>query len=109
MAIGLDDEISLIKNRSSYISHSLKIISKDDNYSIKAFPDYFYIGFPDVVIWAVYEGRLKVREIYAPYDESELFVEGYLRGDIVEKIINLYLKTTGLELECRIVDQNQVK
>lgn len=108
MMVGFDDEVSLIKNRSSYISPSLRIISKDDSYYIKAYPDYFYIAFPDVVCWAVHKGRLKVRQIYSFYKESELLIDGYLRAEIVQKVINLYLNNTGLDLECKIINQTEI-
>ena len=103
-----EDDLYLGRNGYRYVSPSLKIIGKNPDLKVRAYPDYFFIAFPDVVYWALETEILKVNQMLSFYTDAELIIDGFANPDILKKIINLYLKSTKNELECRIIDHYQL-
>lgn len=91
------------------VSPSLKVIAGNSEYSVKAYPDFFYIAFPDVIKWALTKGWNKVEELLIENkEELEKITGDQISPRILRGIIDLYLKTTRCELECKIIESQYV-
>lgn len=91
------------RNDHKQIAPSLKIIKQDPVGTwTEGYPSWFYIVFPDVLLWAIKgEGNRLIKKKFEYYSEEQ-FIEGNrIRPDVLNEIIQMYLKNTGKPLECK--------
>lgn len=80
-----------------------KIIDAPFEYKVPAYPDWFYIAFPDVVIWCMDgDGKQLLREKISGLTEEVVVEDGHFNASILESVIELYLKHNQNLLECQI-------
>jgi len=66
------------------------------------YPDWFYIAFPDVALWAIHGGGIElVEKKLQNYSEEEIFDGDHLNISILIGIIRMYLNNTSKSLECK--------
>lgn len=81
-----------------YATISLKQIINDDKLQSLVFPDWFYPAFPDVVVWALRDGKFLVNEKLNLTNVS-FNSDGSLKDIFLKQIVELYLSITGFDLE----------
>jgi hypothetical protein len=89
-------------NNHKHIAPSLKKI-KESRYDIAlGYPDWFFVAFPDVAFWAMKgPGKSLIMSKFKNYPEEKLSDGNYLRPNLLNEIIKMYLNNTGNPLECK--------
>lgn len=86
-----------------HIAPSLRKIRENPFDIPMGYPRWFFIAFPDVVLWAMKgEGFESIKRRYRNLSEEEIVDDNYIRSSLLHDIINLYQNTTNKPLECRL-------
>ena len=92
-------------NNHIYISPSLKKIKKlkENPFNIPlGYPNWFFIAFPDVALWAFEgEGLKLIKNRFKNIPEDELVDGKHISPDLLDDIIKLYQNNTNKQLECK--------
>jgi hypothetical protein len=91
---------SIPHKENEFVAPSLIKLGNSLNLQIKIFPDWYYQGFPDVILWAISEGETIIKPIISKYTYEE-FKESNLKYKILTIIIDKYLESHD-QLECGI-------
>jgi hypothetical protein len=83
----------------SYIAPSLRTLKKPTNRPL-GYPNWFFWAFPDVVVWG--SGNKLLEKHFGHLSKDQLVYNDTFRPEILYKLIKLYQKKTGKELECKL-------
>lgn len=82
-------------------SNTLRNFQEDPTLRAFGYPDWFYLAFPDVVMWATGTGKIMVMDNLKEFKEYEVIDDDTrkINHDILKSIILLFLKD-GNTFEC---------
>ena len=93
-----------LRNDHSYIAPSLKTIKKNwYSHFAAGYPNWFYVAFPDVSIWAIRgKGKELIKKKFRKLKESDFIENNHIKIKYLIKIIEYYRRETMNTLECAI-------
>lgn len=85
-----------------HIAPSLRALKPHLSEATAAYPDWFFVAFPDVALWAIRgEGLPQVKSRFRQLSADEWLDGKHIHANWLNDIIQLYLSTTGQPLECK--------
>ena len=84
-------------------SKALRDFLEDPSLRAFGYPDWFYLAFPDVVMWATGDGKSKVLDYFKDFRENKVIDSetNKINHDNLKSIILMFLND-GKKLECGI-------
>lgn len=93
----------LMYDTNTLFSKTLKIFQQNPTLKAVGYPNWFYLAFPDVALWAIKgNGNKIIKEQFNNLSEDELISDNIIRLKYIKKIINLYSQNTAKVLEVSI-------
>jgi uncharacterized protein (TIGR02145 family) len=100
---------TVTRDYPKHIAPSLHFIKQNPLEMAMGYPEWFYMAFPDVAIWAMKgESFSLLKEKLFKYVSIEEFIDNKsIRNKYLIEIIKLYQNITNKPLECKIYGQDQ--
>lgn len=93
----------LMYDTNTLFSSSLKAFQEETTMKAVGYPNWFYLAFPDVAMWAIKgEGNKIIKEQLSNLSEKEVIFNNVIRNEHLKTIINLYKQNSKKQLEVGI-------
>ena len=92
-----------LESNYNHIAPSLKHIKENKNaYYLSGYPNWFYLAFPDVILWILKgEGKKHIKNEFGTFTEAH-HIDEKKKPDYLKRYIMLYLDNSDKTLECEI-------
>lgn len=92
-----------IYDENTLFSKSLRTFQQDPTLKAFGYPDWFYLAFPDVAIWAIRgDGNKTIKEQFKDLSENDLVSNRSIRLEHLKTIISLYIHNVKRPLEVSV-------
>jgi uncharacterized protein (TIGR02145 family) len=107
-SFGLLNDGTVTGDYPKHIAPSLHFIKQNPMEMAMGYPEWFYMAFPDVAIWAIKgESVSLLKEKFKNVPIEEFIDNKSIRNKYLIEIIKLYQNITNKPLECKIYGQDQ--